>query len=89
MLYLEILKAKSELEGYIVNYFSKYFSSVVINEKKNQTTKQQQKTFNNLLGRKTLKFTAEKRGTLAWVVLQGIEGKFWVFLTKLDRQGDL
>lgn len=34
MLYLGILKAKSELEGYIVNYFSEYFSSVVINEKK-------------------------------------------------------
>lgn len=33
MLYLEILKAKSELEGYLVNYFSKYFSSAVINEK--------------------------------------------------------
>lgn len=37
VLYLEILKAKSELEGYIVNYFSKCFSSVVINEKKNKT----------------------------------------------------
>lgn len=52
MLYLEILKAKSELGGYIVNYFSKYFSSVVINGKKtpkNQNNKQ--KSFNNWLGK--------------------------------------
>lgn len=44
MLYLEILKAKSELGGYIVNYFSKYFSSVVINGKKK--THQKTKTIN-------------------------------------------
>lgn len=84
MLYLEILKAKSELEGYIVNYFSKYFSSVVINGKKLQPNNNKNPLIKDL-EEKSKKYIAERRGTLPWVVLQSIERD----LAKLDRQGDL
>lgn len=84
MLYLEILKAKSELEGCIVNYFSKYFSSAVINKKKKMTQNPKKPNKNHSITGLGKKMHCRKEGHISMGGAARDRERF----SRTGRQGD-